>query len=146
MGSSGPYGVYHSAFDNFAWFKKFADPDFVYEQEMARVFGLEAVRMADADVLPYDYEEYGKEIVVYIETARKRAEEKFGNHALDFAAVNAAARRFEAAGVKMLAKQKSPLRRCGAAEPGFARDGTGAADAARSAASAVVSPRDLCAR
>ncbi len=109
MSSSGPYGVYHSAFDNFAWFRKFADPEFVYEQEMARVFGLEAVRMADADVLPYDYEEYGKEIVVYIETARKRAEEKFGNHALDFAAVNAAARRFEAAGVKMLAKQKSPL-------------------------------------
>jgi N-acetylated-alpha-linked acidic dipeptidase len=108
MSSSGSYGVYHSAFDNFAWFKKFADPEFVYVQEMARVFGLEAVRMADADVLPYDYEEYGKEIAVYLETARKRAEDKFGNHVLDFTAVNAAARHFEAAGVKMLAKQKSP--------------------------------------
>jgi len=108
MGSSGPYGVYHSVFDNFAWFKKFADPEFVYVQEMARVFGLEAVRMADADVLPYDYEEYGKEIAVYIETARKRAEDKFGNNGLDFAAVNAAARHFESAGMKMLAKQKSP--------------------------------------
>jgi hypothetical protein len=30
-------------------------PHFVYLQEMARVFGLEALRMADADVLPYDY-------------------------------------------------------------------------------------------
>src|SRR6202041_4087774 len=60
--SSGPYGVYHSVFDNFAWFKKFGDPDFVYEQQMARIFGLEALRMAEADVLPYDYEEYGKEI------------------------------------------------------------------------------------
>jgi N-acetylated-alpha-linked acidic dipeptidase len=107
MGSSGAYGVYHSVFDNFAWFKKFADPEFVYVQEMARVFGLEAVRMADADVLPYDYEEYGKEIAVYIETARKRAEDKFGNHVLDFAAVNAAARHFETAAAKMLAKQKS---------------------------------------
>ena len=71
MSSSGPYGVYHSVFDNFAWFKKFGDPDFVYEQQMARVFGLEAVRMADADVLPYDYEEYGKEIEVYLEAAQQ---------------------------------------------------------------------------
>jgi N-acetylated-alpha-linked acidic dipeptidase len=106
--STGPYGVYHSVFDNFAWFKKFGDPDFAYEQQMARVFGLEAVRMADADVLPYDYEEYGKEIAAYLDAAGKRAEDKFGEHALDFRAVNAAARRFEAAGVKMLAKQKSP--------------------------------------
>src|SRR5216684_3609955 len=33
IGSTGPYGVYHSAFDNFNWFKKFGDPDFTYEQE-----------------------------------------------------------------------------------------------------------------
>ena len=41
VGSSGSYGVYHSVFDNFNWFKKFGDPDFIYEQEMARVFGVE---------------------------------------------------------------------------------------------------------
>ena len=110
VSSSGPYGVYHSVFDNFAWFKKFGDPDFVYEQQMARVLGLEAVRMADADVLPYDYEEYGKEISAYLEAAGRRAEDKFGNHALDFGAVNAAARHFEAAGGKILAKQKTPPR------------------------------------
>jgi N-acetylated-alpha-linked acidic dipeptidase len=108
VSSTGPYGVYHSVFDNFAWFKKFGDPDFVYEQQMARVFGLEAVRMADADVLPYDYEEYGKEISAYLDAARKRADDKFGEHALDFRAVDAAAHRFETAGVKVLAKQKNP--------------------------------------
>jgi len=108
ISSSGPYGVYHSAFDNFAWFKKFGDPDFVYEQEMARVFGLEAVRMADADVLPYDYDEYGKEVEAYLDAARKRATEKLGVHALDFDAVNAAARHFELAGTKILARQKTP--------------------------------------
>jgi N-acetylated-alpha-linked acidic dipeptidase len=108
VSSSGPYGVYHSAFDDFAWFKKFGDPDFVYEQQMARVFGLEAVRMADADVLPYDYEEYGKEIAAYVDAARKRGQDKFGEHVLDFHAVDAAARRFETAGVKILAKQKNP--------------------------------------
>ena len=74
VSSTGSYGVYHSVFDNFAWFKKFADPDFLYEQEMARVFGMETIRMADADVLPYDYEQYGKEIVAYIDAAKKKAD------------------------------------------------------------------------
>jgi N-acetylated-alpha-linked acidic dipeptidase len=95
-------------FDNFAWFKKFGDPDFVYEQQMARVFGLEAVRMADADVLPYDYEEYAKEIAVYLDAAHRRADDKFGKNVLNFDAVNAAAHHFEAAGGKILAKQKNP--------------------------------------
>lgn len=108
ISSSGPYGVYHSVFDNLNWFKKFADPDFVYEQEMARFFGLEAVRMADADVLPYDYEEYGKEVVAYLEAARKRAEDKFGSHSIDFDAVNAAAHHFESAGAKILSREKNP--------------------------------------
>jgi N-acetylated-alpha-linked acidic dipeptidase len=110
ISSSGPYGVYHSVFDNFAWFKKFGDPDFVYEQQMARVFGLEALRMADADVLPYDYEQYGKEIAVYIEGAKRRAEAKFGGRELDLNAATAAAKHFEDAGVKILAKQKTPPR------------------------------------
>ncbi len=108
VSSSGPYGVYHSTFDDFAWFKKFADPDFVYEQQMARVFGLEAIRMADADVLPYDYEEYAKEIAAYLDAARKRAVDKFGEHALDFHAVDAAAHRFQNASAKIGAKQKNP--------------------------------------
>jgi N-acetylated-alpha-linked acidic dipeptidase len=110
ISSTGPYGVYHSVFDNFAWFKKFGDPDFIYEQQMARVFGLEALRMADADVLPYDYEEYGKEISAYVEAAKKRAEGKFGDRVPDFNPATAAARHFQEAGAKMLLKQKSPPR------------------------------------
>jgi N-acetylated-alpha-linked acidic dipeptidase len=110
VSSSGPYGVYHSVFDNFAWFKKFGDPDFVYEQQMARVFGLESLRMADADVLPYDYEQYGKEVTAYLDAAGKRAEGKFGDHTLDFNAVTAAAKHFQEAGTKLLSKQRNPPR------------------------------------
>ncbi|HEY1659142.1 MAG TPA: M28 family metallopeptidase [Candidatus Sulfotelmatobacter sp.] len=110
ISSSGPYGVYHSVFDNFAWFKKFGDPDFVYEQEMARIFGLEALRMADANVLPYDYEEYGKEVVAYVDAAEKRAENKFGERAIDFSGVKGAAKHFQDAGAKILAKQRNPPR------------------------------------
>jgi N-acetylated-alpha-linked acidic dipeptidase len=109
VGSSGDYGVYHSVFDNFNWFIKFGDPDFVYEQQMARVFGLLAVRMADADVLPYDYEEYGKEVSAYIEAARKRSEAAFGAESPSFTGVAASARRFEEAGAKMVLRQRKAL-------------------------------------
>jgi len=107
VSSTGAYGVYHSVFDNFNWFKKFADPDFVYEQEMARIYGLELLRMADADVLPYDYDEYGKEITAYIDAAKKKADSKFGDKAPEFSAAADAAKRFTAAGVVMLTKQKN---------------------------------------
>ncbi len=108
ISSSGSYGVYHSVFDNFNWFKKFGDPDFIYEQEMARMFGVETIRMADADVLPYDYEEYGKEIASYVEAARRKAENVFGTQSPNFAEAARAAHQFEQAGTKILHKQQNP--------------------------------------
>ena len=96
IGSDGPYGVYHSAFDNYNWFIKFADPTFVYLQQQARVFGLEVLHMADADVLPYDYKLYGHEVVGYVEAAQKRAAE--AKMQVDFSALATAAHRFAAAG------------------------------------------------
>ena len=108
MTSSGPYGVYHSAFDNFNWFKKFGDPTFAYEQEMARVFGVEALHMAAADALPYDYEVYGKEIGVYIDNSREKAKQMLGSDAPDFTKASDAAKRFMNAGAKILAIQKTP--------------------------------------
>src|SRR5579864_8864284 len=108
IGSTGSYGVYHSTFDDFTWFKKFGDPDFLYEQQMARVFGLEAMRLAGADVLPFDYEEYGKEIAAYIDAAKKRADAKLGVHAPDFGPAAEAAKHFQEAGTKILPKEKSP--------------------------------------
>lgn len=108
IGSNGPYGVYHSAFDNFNWFKKFGDPTFVYEQEMARVFGIEALHMAQADVLPYDYELYGKEIGAYIENSHDKATRVLGANTPDFSKASDAAKRFMNAGAKILAVQKNP--------------------------------------
>jgi N-acetylated-alpha-linked acidic dipeptidase len=108
VGSTGSYGVYHSVFDNFNWFKKFGDPNFLYEQEMARIYGLEALRMANADVLPFDYEEYGKEILAYLDAAKKKAEAKFGTQSPDFGPAGDAAKHFEEAGAKVLAKERKP--------------------------------------
>jgi N-acetylated-alpha-linked acidic dipeptidase len=110
MTSSGSYGVYHSAFDNFAWFKRFGDPTFVYEKEMAQIFGVEALHLASADVLPYDYELYGKEIGAYIDTAQTKAKQELGSNAPDFSQATAAAKRFTDAGAKVMAIQKNPPR------------------------------------
>ncbi|MGD0799925.1 MAG: M28 family metallopeptidase [Terracidiphilus sp.] len=96
IGSTGPYGVYHSAFDNYAWFVANADPHFVYLQEMARILGLEALRMADADVLPYDDVAYAHAISAYIDAANQKARDARLN-TLDFGPAQAAAARFTAA-------------------------------------------------
>ena len=108
MSSSGDYGVYHSTFDDFTWFKKFGDPDFVYEQEMARMFGMEVLRMSDVDVLPYDYETYGKEILAYIDAAQSKSKDRFGHSRTepDFSPALQAARHLQEAGAKILQKQR----------------------------------------
>ena len=62
--------------------------------------------MADTDVLPYDYQLYGKEIVGYLEAAQKRAAEQ--KLTLDFTAALAAAKRFAAAGAAIRATQAAP--------------------------------------
>ncbi len=106
ISSSGDYGVYHSTFDDFTWFKKFGDPDFLYEQEMARIYGLEVVRMSSADVLPYDYENYGREILVYLDSAKNKSKEHFGDKGPDFSAAYDGARHLEEVGAKVLQKQR----------------------------------------
>jgi N-acetylated-alpha-linked acidic dipeptidase len=110
VSSTGSYGVYHSAFDNFNWFKKFGDPDFVYEQQMARIFGISIIRMADADILPYDYEEYAKEIVSYIDSAKKKAQTEFTGQMVNFAEATQAAHHFEQAAAKSLVRQQESPR------------------------------------
>jgi N-acetylated-alpha-linked acidic dipeptidase len=106
IGSSGPYGVYHSVFDNYKWFVMNADPTFTYEQQQARVFGLEVLHMADADVLPYDYVTYGKEIQQYLDAAQKKAAED--GVTLDVSAAQAAVKRFTAAASVVKQRQDHP--------------------------------------
>ncbi len=107
ISSGGPYGVYHSTFDDFSWFTQNADPHFVYLQEMARVLGLEAVRMADADVLPFDYVAYAREISAYLEAARRKATDD-GLESLDFGPALAAAARMAASAQRAYALESAP--------------------------------------
>ena len=105
VGSNGAYGVYHSVFDNYAWFVMNADPTFAYEQQMARVLGLEVINMADTEVLPYDYVTYGRELAAYLDAARKKAQQA-GMTAVDFAPAQAAAQKFIIAAEQVKQKQE----------------------------------------
>ncbi len=105
IGSRGRYGVYHSAFDDYAWFTRFADPTFAYEQQQARIFGLEVLHIADADVLPYDYVTYAKEIGSYLKAARDKSS-KAGMQ-LNFAQADTAAATMLTSAESAFARQKS---------------------------------------
>ena len=113
IGSDGPYGVYHSVFDNYNWFIRNADPTFIFEQQQARVFGLEILHMADADVLPYNYRVYGREVLGYINAAQKRA--VAGKLNASFDATRKAATRFQAAGERIYSRQMALTASSGAA-------------------------------
>lgn len=104
IGSGGGAGVYHSVFDNFATFKKFIDPTFQYEQQMARVYGLQVLRMAQADVLPFEYNAYGREIHTYLEDVRRRADDLKLGSKLDFGVAFKAADRLAGAGSAITSK------------------------------------------
>jgi N-acetylated-alpha-linked acidic dipeptidase len=58
----GPYGVYHSMYDDFFWMNHFGDPGYRYHAAMSQLWGVTAMRLAQADVLPLDFEFYGDTI------------------------------------------------------------------------------------
>ncbi len=69
----GPSPIYHSAYDNFAWYERFADTAFVYGPALARVNGVLALRLANADVLPYDVARYATDLKVHVRSLEQRA-------------------------------------------------------------------------
>jgi N-acetylated-alpha-linked acidic dipeptidase len=67
----GPYGVYHSAYDNHNWVSRVGDPGFVYHAALVRIWGLAALRLADDAVIPLDVVEYSKRIAEFANEARR---------------------------------------------------------------------------
>jgi len=59
-GFSGPQGIYHSAYDSYHWMTKFGDPKFEYHVAAARIGASMLLRIANADILPYDYVEFAR--------------------------------------------------------------------------------------
>jgi N-acetylated-alpha-linked acidic dipeptidase len=66
FGGEGEGGVYHSIYDSYDYFVKFTDPGFHYEVAMAETSGRAMMRMANADVLPFDVNSFYKTVADYI--------------------------------------------------------------------------------
>ena len=73
----GPYGVYHSVYDNFYWMEHFGDPGFRFHAAMARLWGMMALRLANADLLPFDPVAYAEALDAYVEELRAETTPEF---------------------------------------------------------------------
>jgi len=73
MGFNGDYGVYHSAYDSFYWMDQFGDPGFNYHVVAAQLWGTIAMRLADADGLPFDYTDYATQVRDFFTEAMRLA-------------------------------------------------------------------------
>jgi N-acetylated-alpha-linked acidic dipeptidase len=73
----GPYGVYHSVYDSFYWMEHFGDPGFRFHATMARLWGVMALRLANADLLPFDPAAYAEAIDTYVEELRSETTPEF---------------------------------------------------------------------
>jgi len=49
-------GIYHSIYDDFYWYERFSDTDFVYGRALAQTVSTAVVRLAGAEILPFDFE------------------------------------------------------------------------------------------
>ncbi|MES2427454.1 MAG: transferrin receptor-like dimerization domain-containing protein [Bacteroidota bacterium] len=77
FGGEGGGGDYHSIYDSFADYERFKDPGFVYGAVLAKTVGHTVLRMANADLLPFDFRNlsatlngYAKEVTELANTMR----------------------------------------------------------------------------
>ena len=71
FGGEGGGGVYHSIYDSFAWYIKFGDPTFEHGRALSQVNGTIVMRLADADVLPFEFTDLADTIGRYVDEIDK---------------------------------------------------------------------------
>ena len=67
-------GIYHSIYDDFYWFTHFSDTDFVYGRALAQAGGTAMMRLADADVLPFDFGDFADTVQTYLKELKALAQ------------------------------------------------------------------------
>jgi N-acetylated-alpha-linked acidic dipeptidase len=65
-GFGGAGGIYHSHYDTYHWMSTFGDTGFAYHATAGRIGALMALRLANAEVLPYDYVEFARTMRRYL--------------------------------------------------------------------------------
>ena len=66
LGFEGDYGVYHSGYDDFYWMNHFGDPGYRYHTLMSQLWGVTALRLANADLLPFDFASYASNVRQFV--------------------------------------------------------------------------------
>ena len=103
---TGPYGVYHSVYDDFYWMNHFGDPGYRYHTLMAQLWGSLALRLANADVLPLDFAFYGARLRDFMGAIEKYPQ---ANKKLNLKAAYGRIAEFEAAGRRFNAARDAAL-------------------------------------
>jgi N-acetylated-alpha-linked acidic dipeptidase len=67
LGYSGGNGIYHSLYDTFNWFQRFGDPGYRYGVAQADMVGRMVMRLANAEILPFDYTSAADAISQYVD-------------------------------------------------------------------------------
>jgi N-acetylated-alpha-linked acidic dipeptidase len=76
FGGEGGSGIYHSIYDDFNWYTKFDDSDFTYGRALAQTVGLAVLRLADAELLPFDFANFTDTIRRYIDEVDRLARDQ----------------------------------------------------------------------
>ena len=90
-------GVYHSTYDDFYWYTHFGDPSFSYERAFAQTMGTTVMRLADAQILPFEFTDFADTIHLYVGELRKLHDGEKGAPALDFGPLDASTASLEQA-------------------------------------------------
>jgi N-acetylated-alpha-linked acidic dipeptidase len=75
-GGEGGGGVYHSIYDDFYWYTHFSDTSFVYGRALAQTAGTAVMRLADAELLPFDFSDFTDTIHKYTDDLKKLLKSK----------------------------------------------------------------------
>ena len=65
-GFGGGNGIYHSNYDSYTFMERFGDPGYRYHAAAARIGAVMMMRLANADILPYDYAEFARTMRRYL--------------------------------------------------------------------------------
>ncbi|HYA25465.1 MAG TPA: transferrin receptor-like dimerization domain-containing protein, partial [Terriglobales bacterium] len=68
--------AYHSIYDDFYWYTHFVDTDFSYGRALAQTGGTAVLRLADSDLIPYEYNGQADTIARYVKDLEKLLKDK----------------------------------------------------------------------
>lgn len=74
-GDGSANGVYHSIYDSYYWYTHFSDGDFSHTAALSRIMGTALLRLADADILPFEFESTASTLARYVDELQKLSDD-----------------------------------------------------------------------